>query len=73
MADYEFCEDECWYKLPGLKSGWIHLGVAPIPRTVPQTIVYHVANGLLMHYPIVDVLSFSWRNRRSFVDNFLPQ
>jgi hypothetical protein len=52
-----------------LAATHIDLGVAPMPTTVRQTLVYHVCHGLLMRYPILDVLRFSWRNRRSFVES----
>lgn len=61
-------EGRLWYAVPEPDSDWIHLGVAPMPRTTWQTFVYHVCHGFLMRYPLVDVLVFSWRNRRSFVD-----
>ena len=47
-------------------AGWMHLGVAPEPQTIRQTIRYHVGHGLAMGYPLRDVLAFAWRNRRSF-------
>lgn len=52
-----------WYLLPTHDSSFIHLGVAPKPQTAWQNFVYHVAHGLLMHFPLRDILIFAWRNR----------
>lgn len=47
-------------------SPWQALGVCPKPTTVLDTIVYHIAHGALMHYPLWNILVFAWRNRHSF-------
>lgn len=58
-----------WQVLPDdSQSDVIHLGTAPKPTTVWRTFVYHVCHGLIMQYPLSDVLLWSWRNRTSFTD-----
>jgi hypothetical protein len=48
---------------------WLLMGIAPRPKTVWQTLVYHICHGLIMQYPLRDVLIWSWKNRRSFIEN----
>lgn len=57
-----------WYKLPERDSGWLHLGVCPRPRTTWEVFTYHLCHGLLMRYPLREVLVFSWRQRHAFRD-----
>jgi len=49
-------------------SPWQELGVCPKPTTVLDTIIYHIAHGALMHYPLWSILKFAWRNRYSFIE-----
>lgn len=57
-----------WLLMNGVDGNWIELGIAPAPTTVWQTFIYHFAHGLLMRYPLWDVLKFSWQNRRNFIE-----
>lgn len=57
-----------WRVLPDAQSDTIDLGVAPMPKTVWQTLVYHICHGVIMRYPLIDVLVWSWRNRKSFTE-----
>lgn len=66
-ADLIEHDGRLWFALPD-DDTVIHLGVAPAPTTVWQTLVYHICHGLIMHYSLWSVLAWSWRNRRSFVD-----
>lgn len=45
---------------------WVHLGIAPRPKTQWQAFIHHIAHGVLMNYPVWDVLVWSWKNRDSF-------
>lgn len=47
-------------------DGWMRLGVCPAPRTTWETIRYHAGHGLVMGYPLLRILWFAWRNRRSW-------
>lgn len=67
-AEIREYDGRLWQALPDAQSDVITLGVAPAPKTVWQTLVYHVCHGLLMRYPLHEVLVWSWRNRRSFVE-----
>lgn len=58
--------DGYYFKLPEFNSEWIHLGIAPVPRNVRQTFIYHLCNGLLMQYPLWSVIRYAWRERHSF-------
>ena len=66
-AELRWEDGRWWFALPD-DPGIVHLGIAPAPTTTWQTFVYHVCHGLIMHYPLWSVLTWSWRNRRSFVD-----
>lgn len=50
---------------------YISLGIAPRPQTRLQAIIYHVCHGLIMRYPLLDILVWSWRNRDSFEDKIV--
>lgn len=43
--------------------GWIHVGWAPRPNSRLQWFVHHVCHGLLMRYPLRDVVTWAWRRR----------
>ena len=43
-------------------SDWISFGYAPRPATRLGWFVYHIAHGLLMHYPLRSVLAFALLN-----------
>lgn len=51
--------DWSWYGNP--VSGWVHMGWAPRPRTRWQKAKRHLFHGLLMGYPLRDVLAWVWR------------
>jgi hypothetical protein len=61
-------DNELWVKY-NYGDEWQFLGIAPRPKTVWQTLIYHICNGLLMRYPLWDILVWSWQNRYSFLDN----
>lgn len=42
------------------------MGTAPVPQGPLQVFKYHLGHGLVMGYPIIDVLAFSWKNRNAF-------
>lgn len=44
---------------------WVGLGVAPRPRGPLRVFVYHLGHGLVMGYPLHDILVFAWRNRKT--------
>lgn len=44
----------------------VQLGIAPAPKTLWRNLIYHVCHGLIMQYPLRDVIAFAWRNRYSF-------
>lgn len=71
-AEIGECEDGgLWYNVTDYMhpdSAWIHLGIAPRPRTTWEVILYHIGNGLVMQYPLLSILSFAWQNRRAFID-----
>lgn len=56
-----------WREVPD-GPDWIFLGIAPTPQTTWQALLYHILHGLIMRYPIADVLRWSWRNRHSFME-----
>jgi len=70
-AQLLYWDGALWRRVPAdqMAATHIDLGVAPMPTTVRQALVYHVCHGLLMRYPILDVLRFSWSNRRLFVES----
>lgn len=43
---------------------WLFMGWVPTPRTDFDWFIYHIMHGLLMRYPLWDVLVWSWRNYR---------
>lgn len=45
---------------------WVGLGVAPVPRGTLRVFLYHLGHGLVMGYPILDVVVFAWRHRNGF-------
>lgn len=70
---------EVSWKLPNNGTGKMNLnrdplgiGVAPNPFVQEasdwERFKYHVCMGLLMHFPVVDILVFSWKNRH--LDNY---
>lgn len=42
---------------------WERLGWCPTPRTRWGWFRQHLLEGLLMRYPVLDVIVFAWRNR----------
>lgn len=44
---------------------WLHMGWVPTPKTRFGWFVYHAVHGLLMRYPLWDVLVWSWKNSDS--------
>lgn len=54
-----------WHRIPN-DERFVSLGICPAPAGPWQTFRYHVLHGLLMGYPLVSILRFAWRNRRSF-------
>lgn len=57
-----------WVQYPD-NPDLIFLGTAPVPRNAWETFVYHVCHGMIMRYPLRDVLIWSWKNRHSFKDD----
>ena len=47
-------------------EGWMCLGIAPRPDTTLRCFLYHLGHGLVMQYPLLSVLWFSWRNRHNY-------
>lgn len=70
IAELVYLDTGEYVNLPDydMDSDWIQLVVCPTPTTVIDTIVYHIAYGTLMHYPLLSILKFAWRNRRSFIE-----
>lgn len=66
-AEMRVINGELWVKYD-YGDDWQLLGIAPRPKTVWQTLIYHICNGLIMQYPLWDVLLWSWQNRHSFQD-----
>lgn len=67
--------EQRWRPLPAaphLAGDVIALGIAPRPRNAREGFLYHLCHGLLMRYPLLDVLVFSWRNRASFSEGYDP-
>lgn len=69
IPDCELIEYEgaLYGKLQPPDTDWLNLGLCLAPQTVWQTIVYHFCHGLLMRYPLLDVIRFSLTERNSFV------
>jgi hypothetical protein len=55
-----------WLAMPDYGK-WVTLGFAPVPQTVSKGFWHHVWHGLLVGYPLLEVLAFAWRNRFSFI------
>jgi hypothetical protein len=66
-AEIRWLDGRWWQELPG-DDEWVHLGFCPAPTNAWQTFCYHVWHGLLMRYPLWDILTFSWQNRFSFLE-----
>lgn len=56
-----------WQQAPSESSGYTQLGVAPIPKNRWEGFWHHLFHGLLMGYPLFEIIIFSWCNRASFV------
>jgi hypothetical protein len=56
---------EWWVKMPSDEQT-VFLGTAPKPRNQFEAFIHHVCHGLMMRYPLKDVLVWSWQNRDSF-------
>jgi hypothetical protein len=54
-----------WIKQPK-DENVIFLGIAPKPRNHTEAFIHHICHGLMMRYPLKDVLVWSWQNRDSF-------
>jgi hypothetical protein len=66
-TETKIIKGELWIKYPQ-SPDILSLGVAPVPRNARETFIYHVCHGLIMRYPLIDILVWSWRNRNSFKD-----
>lgn len=62
-----FIRGEQWVKIDP-SDNWIQLGIAPRPRNEWQNFTHHICHGIIMQYPLLDVIVWSWKNRRSFLD-----
>lgn len=67
-AELRFDADGRWWQELPQDDKWVHLGFSPAPQTAWQTFWHHVYHGLLMHYALLAVLAFAWRQRHSFRD-----
>lgn len=52
-----------WYAVPPSED-WGFFGWVPWPTSTLQRFVHHLAAGVLMRYPLRDVVAFAWRHRR---------
>ena len=60
-------EDGLWRKIVD-SDEWIDLGIAPRPKNVWQGLLHHICHGILMQYNIFLIIGFSWKHRKSFID-----
>lgn len=57
-------EDGSWWEELPPSDAWLNLGWVQRPTTRWGWIRFHLLNGLLNGFPLLDVLVFAWRNHR---------
>lgn len=70
MFPYKRSDDGFGYTQE-INADVVQLGIAPAPKTLRQNLIYHICHGILMHYPLRDVLAFAWRNRYSYLTEMI--
>lgn len=65
MFPYKRSDDGLGY-VQVIDTEVVHLGIAPAPKTLWRNLIHHFCHGLIMQFPLWDVIAFTWRNRYSF-------
>lgn len=61
-AELREIDGRWWQELPD-DSRYVHLGFCPTPTGARQTFIHHMCHGIMMGYPLFDVLAYAWRHR----------
>jgi len=59
-AECQLIDGNLWVKQRE-QPGWMEMGIIPIPQSRWRVFLYHLCHGLLMHYPLHEVIWFSIR------------
>lgn len=58
IQDIRRIDGAYWYKAVDA-DGWMDVGIIPIPRSRWRVFLYHFCHGMLMQYPLIEILKFS--------------